>query len=153
MRIGAQNWIGETDEIQQPPLEFGYSELDPCDRCGGTGRNAWISADQHLDRILDIYLCAQCVAHLSGLATLEIAPAKSVQLGPKMRLSSGMGAKRRFLILKRDGYRCQMCGATAEDARLHVDHKIARATGGSDDPENLWTLCEPCNLGKGVEAL
>jgi len=153
MRIGEQLWIGEEDEIQQPALEFGFSELDPCDRCGASGRNAWISADQCSDRILDLYLCAQCVAHLSALATLQLAPERRTQLGSKLRLDSGMGARRRFLILKRDGYKCQLCGVTAEGARLHVDHRIPRANGGTNAPENLWTLCETCNLGKGVEAL
>lgn len=62
----------------------------------------------------------------------------------------------RFDILKRDNYRCRLCGVAAtdaEDVRLNVDHKIARAHGGSDHPENLWVLCWPCNIGKGVKSL
>ncbi len=60
----------------------------------------------------------------------------------------------RFLILKRDGYRCQLCGASAEDGvRLEVDHKQAKANGGTDDEANLWTLCFPCNRGKGTQEL
>jgi len=56
----------------------------------------------------------------------------------------------RFRILRRDGYRCQLCGRSQVDGvKLHVDHKLARVNGGSNDDENLWTLCEGCNLGKG----
>jgi excisionase family DNA binding protein len=59
------------------------------------------------------------------------------------------GKRLRFLILKRDNYRCQICGNNAENgARLEVDHKIAVAVGGSNDPSNLWTLCFNCNRGK-----
>jgi len=55
----------------------------------------------------------------------------------------------RFAILKRDGYRCQICGRTAQDGiKLEVDHKLARSKGGIDKPENLWTLCFDCNRGK-----
>lgn len=56
----------------------------------------------------------------------------------------------RFRILKRDGYRCQMCGRNAKDhgAILEVDHIVPRAKGGTDDPTNLWTLCFDCNRGK-----
>ena len=65
-----------------------------------------------------------------------------------------ISASVRFRVLRRDGYRCQMCGRSADDGvRLHVDHKVPVAKGGGGDDANLWTLCEPCNLGKGVEDL
>lgn len=55
----------------------------------------------------------------------------------------------RFQILRRDGYRCQLCGLTQHDGvKLEVDHKIPVARGGQTTPENLWTLCHPCNNGK-----
>ena len=57
--------------------------------------------------------------------------------------------KQRFDILKRDGFRCQLCGATAKHrARLEVDHKTPVSQGGTNDPSNLWTLCFNCNRGK-----
>ena len=55
----------------------------------------------------------------------------------------------RFSILERDGFRCQYCGATPQNGALEVDHIIPVADGGSDDPSNLLTACEPCNKGKG----
>lgn len=54
----------------------------------------------------------------------------------------------RFEILTRDGYRCSYCGATPDDAELHVDHVIPVALGGRTVPENLVTACQPCNAGK-----
>lgn len=57
----------------------------------------------------------------------------------------------RYSILERDGFRCQACGASAADgAVLHVDHIVAVAKGGSNDPSNLQALCADCNLGKGA---
>lgn len=46
--------------------------------------------------------------------------------------------------------RCAQCGRTpTEDGvRLHVDHKIPRHWGGSNEPENLQALCSECNEGK-----
>jgi hypothetical protein len=61
-----------------------------------------------------------------------------------------LGARARFLILRRDGFRCRYCGGTSAEARLHVDHVIPRAAGGSNDPENLVTACARCNIGKGA---
>jgi hypothetical protein len=61
---------------------------------------------------------------------------------------------RRFDVMKRDGFRCQLCGATREQgAILHVDHKTPLAKGGSNEDDNLWTLCDFCNLGKSDKAL
>ncbi|GAA3802399.1 HNH endonuclease signature motif containing protein [Nocardioides panacisoli] len=52
-------------------------------------------------------------------------------------------------VLRRDGYRCRMCGASSEDGiRLHVDHIVAVSNGGTTVTENLQTLCQACNLGK-----
>lgn len=60
----------------------------------------------------------------------------------------------RFQIFKRDNFRCQTCGVTAQDgARLEVDHKIPVARGGTSHYENLWILCFACNRGKGVSEL
>jgi len=56
----------------------------------------------------------------------------------------------RFEILKRDGYRCQYCGATPLDLPLHVDHVIPLANGGTNDPLNLVTACADCNGGKAA---
>ncbi|MDV6979627.1 HNH endonuclease [Mycobacterium intracellulare] len=54
----------------------------------------------------------------------------------------------RFEILRRDDHTCRYCGAKAPDVPLRVDHVIPVALGGSDDPSNLVTACEPCNTGK-----
>lgn len=63
--------------------------------------------------------------------------------------SSTIDLATRFAVLKRDGYRCQMCGRTAQDGvTLEVDHKVPRAKGGSRQRSNLWTLCFDCNRGK-----
>jgi hypothetical protein len=54
----------------------------------------------------------------------------------------------RFEVLRRDGFRCRYCGATAVEAELTVDHVTPSALGGPDEPSNLVTACEPCNSGK-----
>lgn len=57
--------------------------------------------------------------------------------------------RKRFEILRRDGFRCRLCGRSADAQELHVDHRIPVALGGASDHGNLWTLCRDCNLGKG----
>lgn len=58
-------------------------------------------------------------------------------------------SRTRFLILRRDGFRCQLCGRSAKDGVvLELDHKHPWSKGGRDEPDNLWTLCYECNRGK-----
>lgn len=59
----------------------------------------------------------------------------------------------RFEILRRDGFTCRYCGAKAPDVQLRVDHVVPVALGGTDDPTNLVTACEPCNSGKSSAPL
>lgn len=54
----------------------------------------------------------------------------------------------RYEILRRDNHTCRYCGRTAPDVPLRVDHVVPVALGGTDDPTNLVTACEPCNSGK-----
>jgi hypothetical protein len=55
-----------------------------------------------------------------------------------------------WMILARDGWRCLSCGRTPSEhgVTLEVDHILPRSHGGTDDPENLQTLCKKCNIGK-----
>lgn len=54
--------------------------------------------------------------------------------------------RRRRALIKRDGHRCKVCGATCD---LTIDHIVPRSRGGSNRLENLRLLCEPCNQDKG----
>ena len=59
--------------------------------------------------------------------------------------------KLRYLVLKRDGGKCCLCGRGAADGvKLHVDHikPVSIYPELYYDPENLQTLCDECNLGK-----
>lgn len=56
------------------------------------------------------------------------------------------GTRRR--IYKRDGGKCQYC-AKRLATRFHVDHKVPRASGGTDDDGNLQLVCIACNGRKG----
>lgn len=56
--------------------------------------------------------------------------------------------KDRKYIRERDGEICFYCWGYAPSG--HVDHRISRANGGSNDYGNLAWACAPCNLSKGA---
>lgn len=51
----------------------------------------------------------------------------------------------RAMILNRDGYTCRYCRGKHKDSKLEVHHIIFRSQGGSDEADNLITLCHTCH--------
>ncbi len=75
-----------------------------------------------------------------------------------MPTRKSISPKIRLQVLKRDHFTCQSCGKSPAsypdleiDAvpKLEIDHVQPHSKGGSDDLENLQTLCFLCNRGKG----
>ncbi len=54
----------------------------------------------------------------------------------------------RYEVLKRAKYRCELCGVSAEEKALEVDHILPRKHGGGDEMHNLQALCYSCNATK-----
>ena len=48
----------------------------------------------------------------------------------------------RYEVLKRAGFRCELCGISADERAIEVDHIIPRKHGGEDDLTNLQALRE-----------
>jgi hypothetical protein len=66
--------------------------------------------------------------------------------------SRNVPLKMRLAVMKRDDYKCVLCGrspATHAGVTLHLDHIVPYANGGETVKDNLRTLCEDCNWGKG----
>jgi len=77
----------------------------------------------------------------------ELLPAEPIQSRP----SRYIVWRTRFLVMRRDGFRCVGCGrspASSPGIELHIDHIEAWSKNGPTSIENLRTLCSVCNIGK-----
>ena len=54
-------------------------------------------------------------------------------------------ANTKAFVLDRDSYKCQHCKGKSKDKKLEIHHIIFRSNNGSDEPENLITLCKTCH--------
>ena len=64
-------------------------------------------------------------------------------------LSGGViSGSMRYELLKEANGKCLLCGISAKERPLDVDHIVPRSKGGSDDKSNLQVLCSKCNRGK-----
>jgi ATP-dependent DNA helicase RecQ len=61
---------------------------------------------------------------------------------PRLRLAPELYENLRQQVLRRDGWRCQSCGALSN---LEVHHKELRSQSGDDSEQNLITLCTACH--------
>jgi len=61
---------------------------------------------------------------------------------PPLRLDPVSYEALRQQVLRRDGWRCQSCGAMSS---LEVHHKEFRTQSGDDSELNLITLCTRCH--------
>ena len=62
----------------------------------------------------------------------------------RLRLDLSPYESLRQQVLRRDGWRCQSCGAMSN---LEVHHREFRSHSGADSEENLITLCAACHAG------
>jgi len=54
----------------------------------------------------------------------------------------------KYEVLKRARFRCELCGISANERALQVDHIVPRNLHGPDDISNLQSLCYQCNAMK-----
>ena len=54
----------------------------------------------------------------------------------------------KYQVLSRAKFRCELCGVSAEDKGLEVDHIFPKSRGGKDDLSNYQALCYSCNSAK-----
>ena len=81
----------------------------------------------------------------TSVDTLQVAVVK------RHRTSRTISWRMRFLVMRRDDFKCRICGASPAmkpGTLLVVDHIDPWVDGGETVMENLQTLCEPCNGGK-----
>lgn len=57
--------------------------------------------------------------------------------------------KRRDRILRRDCGLCQVCKRAGRvTIATEVDHRVPKSQGGTDDDDNLQSICKPCHKTK-----
>lgn len=64
--------------------------------------------------------------------------------------------RRRLAVWSLTGGRCLYCRRLVDFfgyGAFRVDHVIPRASGGTDDFNNLVPACDPCNAAKGAMSL
>lgn len=96
--------------------------------------------------ILHIFNKRYCCGrdYLLGNKVEEITTVHT-QIKSKKRYRRKIDDNTRSNVLKRDKDKCVVCG---NNSRLHIHHKIPVSESGTDDLDNLETLCDLCHAEK-----
>ncbi len=54
----------------------------------------------------------------------------------------------RYEVLSRAKFKCELCGISADEKNIEVDHIFPKSLGGKDDLSNYQALCYSCNAAK-----
>ena len=80
----------------------------------------------------------------------EYLDARGQQIYQHRRMARGyISGTLKYEVMKRARYRCELCGVSAAEMALEVDHIQPRSLGGGDELSNLQALCYRCNARKG----
>lgn len=102
-------------------------------------------------------ICLEFISWKSGTSIEEIdreskhMPAVESDRQFVHKTNRNISLSLRYIILKRDNFRCAKCGASPAlnpGTQLHIDHMLPWSKGGETEQDNLQTLCSECNLGK-----
>lgn len=123
--------------IQNPPRDINisicFSYTSP------QGRNRY---ERNVENDYNAYVYACTVVPEEQTRRMEKQTQRQIE-------RSKMTNSLRYDVMRRDGFRCVLCGAKASDGiTLHVDHIYPVSKGGKTELNNLRTLCDRCNFGK-----
>ena len=103
--------------------------------------------------VIEKAIAHSCIPEiLEPNATAPVGPRGFVALSsfPESALKKAPTKKQRMNVLKRDKFRCRICGRTPDnyvDLELHVHHIRPWGEGGLTLDDNLITLCQTCHEG------
>jgi hypothetical protein len=139
--VHPQRMLALWKSIDQPGIVVSDAETLGIFLC--VGGNALVEkslAEQRLAHVLEPIECVP--GAVVSLRPLDAVPRTSLQYAPSKKL--------RMDVLRRDDFRCRICGRRAADhvdIELHVHHIRPHGMGGLTEADNLITLCHSCHTG------
>ena len=97
------------------------------------------------------YFANGCDVWLRKCPSCQVSKKSDTPSSSSNKATRHISDKLRYQVLKRDNFKCCLCGASpAKDpsVELHLDHIIPWSKGGKTTLDNLQTLCSKCNIGK-----
>lgn len=101
-----------------------------------------------LERVELELMRRQAVAKREAMAAIEKAKAEE-PIAARQRRPAPRLSRRRRRIFEEGSGKCFYCHCELDlEGKWHVEHKMPKSLGGTNEPGNLVASCAPCNLKK-----
>lgn len=96
--------------------------------------------NKHIDMKTYLWVCDKiCTKKVKQKHEIKVnKELRKVKQKHKIKVNKKLRAE----ILKRDNYKCTACGS---NKNIHIHHIKYRSNGGTNEPENLISLCKHCH--------
>lgn len=143
--------LGRQPKYQEMTAPLSKLNISSYERKFGTWRVALENFIEYINSKEDvIYSKPAPPKELIDIPTPK-TPVQNKKVSKNQRTNRTANLRQRFRVMKRDGFKCVLCGASPAmnpGCVLHIDHIIPWSRGGETIEENLRTLCSTCNLGR-----
>lgn len=82
--------------------------------------------------------------------TFRATRSKNLSLTSAVDDATTITSDARQQVWDKGGGNCHYCNVRIMTAWFHVDHKVPKCKGGTNDLSNLLATCRKCNVAKGV---
>jgi hypothetical protein len=142
--------LGRQPKYREMEAPLSSLHISSYERKFGSWRSALESFIEYVDKKDDVAPPEPVITNETLKPPLNLKhPSKNKK--PKKRTNRTANLRQRFRVMKRDGFKCVLCGASPANkagCELHIDHIVPWSNGGETVEENLRTLCLDCNLGR-----
>lgn len=165
IELGCQTcWVGYTDD--KPPREIREARIVYAERLFKSwrmfGQTAFVVNNKEEMQLYFLHGGNAVIERTTAEAVIPswLKSGESINVGkygyaspnllPRTAFNRAPTPKTRMKILKRDNYRCKVCGrgpANHTDVELHIHHIRPWSVGGVTEESNLITLCHTCHNG------
>ena len=121
----------------QQDIQFKVIERLAC-ALAEAAQPVWESGDGYGGDVLNL------IYYVFDQYGLEANPDRPINKYGRRKLPESV----RIAVFERNGFKCLHCDKPTD---LTIDHIIPLVKGGTNDLENLQTLCRSCNSRKGIK--
>ncbi len=146
--------LGRQPRYQEMTAPLSKLNISSYERKFGTWRKALEQFIGYVNSKKDIE--EETISETDNEPTNNASPQPTIieskkEVKPQKRTNRIANLRQRFKVMKRDGFKCVLCGTSPvlnPGCELHIDHIVPWSKGGETVIENLQTLCSNCNQGK-----